>query len=153
MVKKRKVISKINNLNQKRILGFSLIVIAIVTIISNVSVTGAVIGTSISNSLNLIAVVLFIIGIILTTSKDRNYAQEILDQRRYVDDTSELKRIARQMGYTLEEGYNEGTRVYKGKTVLTVIPHHRRIQGRGTVKGILEALASGESSFRRRPAA
>jgi len=53
------------------------------------------------------------------------------------------------MGYTLVEGYKEGTRVYKGNEVLTVIPKHARIESRGTIKSILEALASGESSFRK----
>ena len=80
---------------------------------------------------------------------ERNYAQEILDRRAYVDDTRELKRIARKMGYDLDEGHKEGTRVYRGGQVLTVIPHHRKIQGRGTLKGILESLATGESSFRK----
>jgi hypothetical protein len=86
------------------------------------------------------------------THQDRNYAQEILNQRRYVDDTRELKKIAKKMGYTLMEGYKEGTRVYDGESVLTVIPNHRKIGGKGTAKSILEALATGESSFRKRHA-
>ena len=56
------------------------------------------------------------------------------------------------MGYVLREGYKEGTRVYKGNEVLTVIPNHRKMAGRGTAKSILEALATGESSFRKRHA-
>jgi len=136
-------------MNKKRITGFAFIVLAIGITLSNISITGAVIGTSISNSLSLAAIVFLIIGLVLTFQRDRNYAQEILDQRRYVDDTRELKKIARKMGYTLMEGYKEGTRVYSGNEVLTVIPNHRKIGGKGTAKSILEALATGESSFRR----
>ena len=136
-------------MNKKRITGFAFIVLAIGITLSNISITGAVIGTSISNSLSLAAIVFLIIGLVLTFQRDRNYAQEILDQRRYVDDNRELKKIARKMGYTLMEGYKEGTRVYSGNEVLTVIPNHIKICWKGTAKSILEALATGESSFRR----
>lgn len=137
-------------MNKKRVVGFVFIALAIGITASNFSITGAVIGTSISNSLSLIATAFLVVGLILMSYQDRNYAQEILDQRRYVDDTRELKKIARKMGYNLIEGNKEGTRVYSGNQVLTVIPNHRKIQGRGTVKSILEALATGESSFRKR---
>ena len=139
-------------MNKKRITGYVFIVLAIGIILSNISITGAVIGTSISNSLSLVAVVFLIVGFILTFQRDRNYAQEILDQRKYVDDTRELKKIARRMGYTLMEGYKEGTRVYSGDEVLTVIPNHRKIGEKETARSILEALATGESSFRQHQA-
>lgn len=139
-------------MNKKRIIGFVFIVLAIGITLSNVSITGAVVGTSISNSFSLVAVIFLIFGFILTFQRDRNYAQEILDEGKYVDDTRELKKIARIMGYTLMEGYKEGTRVYNRNEVLTVIPNHRKIGGKGTAKSILEALATGESSFRRHQA-
>jgi hypothetical protein len=139
-------------MNKKRITGFVFIVLAIGITISNISITGAVIGVTISNSLSLVSIILLVVGLILVTHQDRNYAQEILNQRRYVDDTRELKKIAKKMGYTLMEGYKEGTRVYDGESVLTVIPNHRKIGGKGTAKSILEALATGESSFRKRHA-
>ena len=137
-------------MRKKRFIGLALIAISLIIIVSNAGITGAVIGISSSNSLSLIAIAFFVIGLILISQRERNYAREILEQRRYVDDTRELKKIARKMGYSLMEGYKEGTRVYNRNEVLTVIPNHRKIEGRGTVKSILEALATGESSFRKR---
>ena len=135
-------------MNKKQI-GFILVLLFVVITISNVTINGAAIGTPVSNSLSLISVVFFVVGLTLMLQRERNYAREILDQRRYVYDTRELRSVAKRMGYTLVDGFKEGTRVYNGNQVLTVIPHHRHIQGRGTVKSILEALATGESSFRR----
>ncbi len=140
------------SMKKKRFIGLAFIAISLIIIVSNASITGAVIGTSSSNSLSLVAIIFFVAGLVLMSQRDRNYAQEILEQRRYVDDTRELKKIARKMGYNLMEGYKEGTRVYKGNEVLTVISNHRKIEGKGTVKSILEALATGESSFRKRHA-
>ena len=140
------------NMKKKQFLGLVFVVISLIVLISNFSITGAVIGTSSSNSLSLIAVIFLVVGLALVSQRERNYAQEILEQRRYVDDTRKLKKIARKMGYSLMEGYKEGTRVYNRNEVLTVIPNHRKIEGRGTVKSILEALATGESSFRKRHA-
>ena len=137
-------------MRKERFLGLFFVVISLLILISDVSITSAVIGTTSSNSLSLIAIVFLAIGLILISQRERNYAREILEQRRYVDDTRELKKIARKMGYSLMEGYKEGTRVYNGNEVLTVISNHRKIEGKGTVKSILEALATGESSFRRR---
>jgi len=62
-------------MNKKRITGFAFIVLAIGITLSNISITGAVIGTSISNSLSLAAIVFLIIGLVLTFQRDRNYAQ------------------------------------------------------------------------------
>ncbi|MEK6914632.1 MAG: type II toxin-antitoxin system HicA family toxin [Nanoarchaeota archaeon] len=137
-------------MRKKRFIGLILIVMSLIILVSNVKITGAVIGAPISTSINFIAITLLVVGLILTSQRERNYAQEILEQRRYVDDTRELKKIARKMGYSLIEGYKEGTKIYNENEVLTVIPNHRKIEGRGTVKSILEALATGESSFRKR---
>lgn len=137
-------------MNKKRIAGFIFIFVAIAIIISNLSITGAVIGKAISNSLSLIAAIFLIVGIVLATYKGRNIAQEILDTGRYVDSTKYLKKVARKMGYELKEGYKEGTKVCDGDVVITIIPNHRKIRARGTSISILEALATGQSSFRRR---
>ena len=136
-------------MSKKRVIGFILVIIAIAILISNVAITGAVIGTNTSNSLSLIAVILLVVGLILMSRRDRNYAQESLDNGRYTSNTRELKRMARKMGYDLVESNREGTKVYKGRNVITIIPNHRNVEGRGTVKRILEALASGESTFKR----
>ena len=137
-------------MNKKRVVGLVFIVLAIGITVSNLNINGAVIGKSVSNSLSLIAAVFLVIGLILMSYRERNYAQEILDQRRFVDDTRELKRVARKMGYNLVGGHKEGTKVYSGDQVLTVIPHHRKIEKKGTVYSILEALATEKSSFRKR---
>jgi len=137
-------------MNKKRIFGLSFITLAVVIIILNAKITGAFVGTVFSNSLSFAALIFFVVGILLFFEKQKNYAQEVLESRRYVDKTGELKRIAREMGYELVEGYREGTRVLKGDKVLTVIPKGKRVNGKGTIISILEAMATGESNFRRR---
>jgi len=139
-------------MEKKRILGFVFIILSIGITISNITTTGAVIGTSLSNYFSIVAIVLLIVGIILISSRDRNYAQEILDNKRYVDKEKEIKSIAKKMGYYIEEAHREGTKVYneKGGDIITVIPHHRRGIKKGTSRNILEALASGESNFKKR---
>lgn len=84
----------------------------------------------------------------------KNYAKKILESGRYVNSNRELKRIAKREGYILEDGYREGTIVLhpSNRRVVTVIPNHKTINCRDTIKSILEALATGESSFRRKPA-
>ena len=89
------------------------------------------------------------VGTLLFFAQKGNYAQKILDDRKYVDKTNELKSVARDMGYKLDPGYNEGTRVYKDNQVITVIPNHRTVS-RGVSQSILEALATGLPNFRRR---
>ncbi len=140
-------------MNKKRIAGFAFIFVATGIIFSNTKLTGAAIGSPISNSFNLVAVVLLVIGLILASQKDNlkygNYAYQILESKKYVDNVNELKKIARRSGYTLREGFREGTKVYDdNEQIITVIPNHKRIGGKGTSKSILEALASGESNYR-----
>tara|TARA_Y100000310_G_C20426027_1_gene689103 strand:- start:22 stop:639 length:618 start_codon:yes stop_codon:yes gene_type:complete len=65
------------NRTKKRIIGISLIVLSIGIIISNVSITGAVIGTSISNSLSLIAIVFLFIGTMLLISERKTIESKI----------------------------------------------------------------------------
>ena len=64
-------------MNKKKITGFVFIVLAIGIIISNVSVTGAVIGTSTSNSLSLVATVFLLIGAMLLISERRKIESRI----------------------------------------------------------------------------
>jgi len=139
-------------MNKKRILGFSLVLIGAVLIItSQTQILGAVIGLNqISSSVGLIVGLVFVgVGTLLFFAQKGNYAQKILDDRKYVDKTNELKSVARDMGYKLDPGYNEGTRVYKDNQVITVIPNHRTVS-RGVSQSILEALATGLPNFRRR---
>jgi|TARA_Y100000310_G_C20586980_1_gene765940 hypothetical protein len=135
----------------KKILGISFILLGVIISVSNLSITGAVIGSSLSNYFSFLAIAFLLVGVLLMmASRDRNYAQEILDRGVYENRTRKLKKIARKMGYELEGGHKEGTRVYNDETVLTVIPHGKEVHGTGTQKSILEALATGISSFRRK---
>ena len=135
---------------KRRVFGFVLVIISIVLTLFNSTITGAVIGSNLSNYSNFFASLCFVVGLILMSNGGkRNIAEEMLKQRRYVDNTRELKGIARKMGYILVDGYKEGTRVCRGDEVITVIPNHRKVSGRGTIVSILEALSTGESSFRR----
>lgn len=140
---------------KRKLIGFLLILASIVlTFVNKPSITGASIGSNFSNSISLIGAVIFIIGLMLTvyTPRKRSYALEALERGGYINDTRELKSIARHDGYTLEEGHKEGTRVLENGRVITVIPNHRKIEGKGTAKGILKALATHQSSFRQRSA-
>lgn len=55
----------------RKILGIIFIFVAILIIISNLSISGAVIGVSLSNYLSLVALVFFLIGAILLISERR----------------------------------------------------------------------------------
>ena len=56
-------------MNKRKILGFVFIFLAVVTAISNARTTGAFIGTTLSNSLSLVSVVLFLVGGFLILSE------------------------------------------------------------------------------------
>jgi|TARA_Y100000031_G_C8140395_1_gene347293 hypothetical protein len=138
-------------MNKKQISGIISIIASFLIVTLNINITGAVIGSSLSNYLSILAIAFFVVGIgLFITSRDRNYAQEYLDKRKYVSSTRILKSIARKMGYNLIEGFKEGTRVYNGNNVLNVIPNSREVKGKGTSKSILESLATGISNFRKR---
>jgi len=85
-------------------------------------------------------------------SKEKNIAQEVLDNRGVIESSKILKSVATQMGYDLKTGSKEGLRVldYEGN-LITVIPNHKKINN-NTSRGILKDLASGESSFRKKSA-
>ena len=78
---------------------------------------------------------------------EKNLALEMLESRRVITNTNELKRIAVKCGYDFKE-VKEGYLVlnYDGSR-LTTIPKHRDINS-NTAKGILKSMAYGEPSFR-----
>lgn len=60
-------------MNKKRLLGFGFISLAIIIVVSNTNITGAIIGTSTSNYLSLVALVFFIVGgFLILTGKLEN---------------------------------------------------------------------------------
>lgn len=115
---------------------------------SNLTIIGAVIGAGASNSLSWIAIAFFIVGIVLLVEREGNLAQRVRESGTVITKPKKMKSIARKMGYEIKEA-REGSKVldYEGKP-LTVIPKHDF--SRGTYRGIITALATGESSFRRR---
>ena len=118
-------------------------------VFSNLTIIGAVIGARASNSLSWITIVFFVIGVVLLVEREGNLAQRVRESGTVITRPKKLKSIARKMGYEIKEA-REGSKVldYEGKP-LTIIPNHDF--SRGVYRGIITALATGESSFRRRP--
>ncbi len=135
-------------MNKKRFFGIAFIILSFLIVLFNVSLTGAVIGTSFSNISSLVAVIFFIVGILLIKgSKLENLAKKIMDSGAVITDPKKLKKIAIKMGY---EGRNvkEGYQILdENKKPLTVIPNHN--VSTGVYRSIIKSLATGNSSFRR----
>ena len=68
-------------MRKKKIMGLFFILISTIIVASNFRITGAITGSPFSDSLSLVAVVFFILGLILVSYRDRNYAREILEKR------------------------------------------------------------------------
>jgi len=141
-------------MNKKRQFGLFLTVVGILIILSSVSgITGNVISNVfVEKSLfTIIGLAFFVGGLVLFISGERykKIVEEMYRRNVYVDETKDFKKIAGRLGFRLEPGYKEGTRVYDEENVLTVIPKSRKVS-RGVSKGILESFVTRESSFRRR---
>ncbi|MBU2523080.1 MAG: hypothetical protein KKE23_02200 [Nanoarchaeota archaeon] len=79
-----------------------------------------------------------------------NEASRALNEKRIYTKRKDLIWLSNKCGYDLMEGAKEGTRVLDQKgDVLTVIPEHPDCN-RNTAKEIMFALATGESSYRKR---
>lgn len=135
---------------KKRFFGLTLVLVSILILSFNLTPTAAAIGTSSSNSLNIIALITLIIGLVLFLgdSLERNLALETLKSGAVITDPRKIEKIARKMGY------NEGREVKEGYQILdehgkplTVIPRHN-ISG-GVYRNIMKSLSTGESTFRR----
>lgn len=122
----------------KKSLGIIFIFLSIIISVSNLNLTGAIIGSSLSNSFSFIAAAFLVVGVLLIMAGRKDY------------NSRELMKIARKSGYEIKTGYKEGTRVYNDGKVLSVIPNHRKIS-LGVQKKVLEALLTGISSFRKSP--
>ena len=79
-----------------------------------------------------------------------NEAGELLKQRTILTRREELLRLAKRCNYIIGEERREGTLITAkdGKSILTIISKSNNIN-RGTAIGIMEALATGKSSFRK----
>lgn len=134
-------------MNLKKVVGVFLFLIGTFFLISSQSgMTGNVISERANALSSVFGLIFIIIGLILTIK--RNLAQEVLDSRKTVDNTNELIRIAKQMGYNIREGYKKGSQITYAGSVLTTIPKHNKINSK-TARGILKALARRESNFRK----
>ena len=141
------------NLNLKRGFGVVLFWIGVAFILNSFSgITGYVvaeeIGKSVSSILGLVFVVgglaLFIRGNKLKTS----LAEEVKKSGVVITNPKKLVSLAKQIGYP-GRNRKEGYQVLDLRGVpITIIPRHRSIK-KGTYRGIITALSTGESSFRR----
>lgn len=162
-------------MNWKRGFGIGLLFIGIFLIAINKTITGNAIGIREQDSLAIFGIIVFLIGLSLIAISNKsglerhilpyetlnsgnstyppekeNYAQEALDNRKTIDKSKELLKIAGKMGYEARSGYREGVRVFdqEGNTI-TAIPTHRKINP-NTSKDILKALATGKSTLKKR---
>jgi len=145
---------------KRKLIGSISLLIGIVLILNSFSgITGFAIAQEISTTPSFIfGLILFLGGLVLLASDRReskeggleNRAQRILKSGARLS-TKKLKKLARQMGYEGRDAGREGYRIFKPDgTILTDIPKHNGDLPDGTYYSILTALATGESSFRKR---
>ena len=96
-------------------------------------------------------IIFVLIGGMLLMSRansGKNLAQIAKESGAIITDGKKLKKIAKKMGYEGRE-VKEGYQILDlGGTPLTVIPHHNISSG--VYRSIITALATGESSFRKK---
>ncbi len=136
---------------KEKILGMALILISFLIISLNISLTGAIIGSFRSDYPSIMALAIFIVGIILFLEEnrlERNLASDILKKGGVITDPKEIIHIAVKSGYhgrEVKEGYEVLDKYGKP---LTVIPH--RHISKGVSKEIIKTLATGKSKFKER---
>jgi membrane-bound ClpP family serine protease len=142
-------------MQKRKLIGIiSVIIGATILISSQTTLLEISLSPGETDNIGLVGGLVFIIvGIVLLFAKkydkgSPSFAQRIIDKNKYIERPEEMKSVARDSGYILDKGAREGTNVLKGTEIITVIPGHKI--KRGTSRGILEALASGESNFRKR---
>ncbi len=137
----------------KKFLGIFLIALSFIITLSNLTILGAVIGSTASSSLSFLSILFLAIGIALVLVEkegglEKTLAQQILGSGAIITNPKKLRKIARKSGYKDGKEVREGYQVfdYEGNP-LTVIPNHNI--SKGVYRSIIKALATGESSFRR----
>src|SRR3989344_4055894 len=101
-------------MKNKKVLGIISIVLGLLlTINSQINLPGVSLSPGISENISSIIGLFFVIigALTLMSRRGPEYAQEILDTNRYIDNPKEMERIAKKSGYRLEDGYKEGTKV------------------------------------------
>ena len=134
-------------------LSFILIIGGLI-LISDVSlskITGNVINGNPVMGFSFFGFALLIIGIVvfLEGGLEKSLAQEIKESRRIIEKPKDIIHIAKKSGYILGKEVREGTPIYNqyGERI-TVIPRHNISPG--VSRNIINDLARGESSFRKR---
>ncbi len=133
-----------------RIISLLLVLFGFIFVFNSLSgITGNIIIEKFDEQVSSIfGLVLILLGLIVFLSGlEKNLAQEVMESGAVITDPRKLRKIATRMGYSgrnVKEGYQILDRAGKP---LTVIPRHLKY---GTYKSIIEALATGESSFRKR---
>ncbi len=136
---------------KRRFFAIALILASLFLLSFNLTPTAAVIGTPFSGSLNIASLIMLVAGLVLFIIEgehERNLAFETLKSGAVITDPRKIEKIARKMGYTEGREVREGYQILddRGKP-LTVIPRHN-ISG-GVYRGIMKALSTGESTFRK----
>lgn len=135
--------------------GIAFVVVGLFLIMASTTftLTGNVVnnsGKGIQVGSSIFGIAFLVVGLAsFLAKKEGNLAKRVLESGAVVD-TKKLIKLAKGMGYEVVKGYKEGARVYDGEEVITVIPKHKTVEGKGTYLGILKALSTGESSFRKR---
>lgn len=143
-----------------KIMGVLLLLIGFIFIFSSFSkLTGNIVAEKITGSIASWIGLVFLVGgfafFLMGKEKGRegkletNLAQQVINDRKIITKSRDLINISKKMGYQgrqVKEGYQVLGR--DGKP-LTVIPRHKEVSG-GVYQSVIEALATGESSFRKR---
>lgn len=127
---------------------------------SESGITGNVISERVSAVSSIFSLMLVIGGVLVFMTErekkegglEKNLAREILQNKQIILDPRKLRKIAnkiaKQQGYSGRE-VKEGYQILDANgNPLTVIPHKNI--SRGVYYSIMEALATGESNFRKR---
>ena len=119
-----------------------------------ISITGNVILERFVSGNLFFGVVFLVFGIALLLihsegTLEKTLAQKVKESGKFVDNPLEIIRIAKKSGYYIGTEVKEGTPIFDmDGTRITVIP--RRHISPGVYHGIINSLAKGESSFKRR---
>jgi hypothetical protein len=139
-------------MNRKTAVGLFFLFLGAVSIVYDIRLTGAVIGGGFFSGIGTIGILSFILGgvmLVMGSNKYETRARQLYNSGGFYENPNDLTRLARKMGYVLETGHKEGTKVLHQGMPITVIPNHPRIKAKGTGRSILEALLNRESSLRR----
>lgn len=117
-------------MDKKRILGFGLILVAVAIIASNISMTGAVIGTTLSNSMSFIALVFLVVGLGLMMARKKSLLEIKVDGTgRTLILTNKFKKAIRM--HNIKPIQNAISNIGTGKGKEEMLKHspHKSVRG------------------------